>query len=132
MLISYLVTLAGYLALTLAFCYAPDGTLSPGDGYLPCVYTLNVHSMCCVLNVTALERIGETAANADTCLTSGLCLNGMDYSRAYCTDPTWKSPNCLNVCTGGSVSLNNPDLSIPEIHVFLDSKLTTQLLIERR
>ncbi len=93
-----------------ALCYAPDGSLSPGDGYMPCVTTLDVDSMCCVLNVTALELIGQSAANVDTCQPDGLCLNGAQsnlaggqFSRNFCTDRTWKSPNCLNVCAGGNV-----------------------------
>jgi hypothetical protein len=101
----YLIHFLVHLALASALCYAPDGSLSPGDGYLPCVSTLNIDSMCCVLNVTALELIGQSAANIDTCQPDGLCLNGGASSRNFCTDKTWKSPNCLKVCAGGSVRL---------------------------
>lgn len=94
-------------SLISALCYAPDGSLSPGDGYLPCITTINVDSMCCVLNITALELIGKSAADGDTCLPNGMCQNLGNYAREYCTDKTWKSPNCLNICTGGSVSLLN-------------------------
>lgn len=102
----YLPYLIGHLAVATKLCYAPDGSVSAGYGYFPCINTLNVDSMCCVLNVTELERIGETAADADTCLTNGLCaLSNGGFTGNYCTDKTWKSPNCLNVCTGGEVSL---------------------------
>ena len=103
----YLLYLIGHLAVaSTQLCYAPDGSISPGDGYLPCINTLNIDSMCCVLNGTALKEIGETASDADTCSTSGLCqMSNGDFARNYCTDKTWKSPNCLNICTGGAVSL---------------------------
>jgi len=104
----YLLCLIGYLAIASALCYAPDGSVSPGDGYLPCINTLNVDSMCCVLNVTALKEINEPASDADQCAINGLCqmANGQ-FARNYCTDSTWQSPNCLNICTGGEVSLTS-------------------------
>lgn len=92
----------------LANCYLPNGTALPlSAAYQPCISTQNVFSMCCVLNTTALEAIGESAANLDTCLENGMCqppagIGG--FTRDLCTDPTWKSPNCLNVCVGGTVS----------------------------
>jgi hypothetical protein len=108
MYLHHLFYLIGQVALTSAVfapCYAPDGSPSPGTGYLPCVATLNVDSMCCVLNSTALLQAGETIADADTCLPNGLCLEVSETTRrAFCTDKTWKSPNCLDVCTGGAVS----------------------------
>jgi len=104
----HLLYLDGFLGVTYAAfapCYAPDGTPSPGTGYLPCVSTSNVDSMCCVLNSTALTLAGETIGDADTCLPNGLCLEVSETTRrAFCTDKTWKSPNCLGVCTGGAVS----------------------------
>ena len=108
MYLLYLLYLISQIALASAIvtpCYAPDGSLAPGTGYLPCVATSNVDSMCCVLNSTALTQAGETIADADTCLPNGLCLEVSETTRrAYCTDKTWKSPNCLDVCTGGVVS----------------------------
>jgi hypothetical protein len=102
----YLLYLIGHLTVASTLCYAPDGSVSPGDGYLPCINTIGIDSMCCVLNVTALQEINEPATDADMCSTDGLCqiANG-EFSRNYCTDKTWKSPNCLNICTGGAVSL---------------------------
>jgi len=102
----YLISFTALASATFAPCYAPDGSLSPGTGYLPCVPTLNVDSMCCVLNSTALLEAGETIGDADTCLPNGLCVEVTETTRrAFCTDKTWKSPNCLDVCTGGAVSL---------------------------
>lgn len=111
MRIYYLLYLIANLALestaSYAQCYAPDG--STGYAYLPCIADIHVDSMCCVLNITALELIGETEANLDTCLPNGLCqFNSNQYSRDLCTDKTWTSPNCLNICAGGSVSLILP------------------------
>ena len=58
--------------------------------------------MCCATNRTS---------DADTCLANGLCQNispsgqntGYDLLlwRESCSDPTWKSPYCLNLCTQG-------------------------------
>ncbi|OBT82376.1 hypothetical protein VE02_08755 [Pseudogymnoascus sp. 03VT05] len=48
----------------------------------------------------------------DTCQENGLCLNSFDnaplYWRGSCTDPTWKSPNCLaNLCaTNGDAGVD--------------------------
>ena len=64
----HLLYLIGHLAAASKLCYAPDGSVSPGDGYLPCINTLNVDSMCCVLNVTTvtqkLDWLGTTRAKA--------------------------------------------------------------------
>ncbi len=92
----------------LSDCYLPNGTAFPlSAAYEPCIATENVFSMCCVLNVTALVALRLSAGNLDTCLPNGMCqppagVGG--FTRDLCTDPTWKSPNCLNVCVGGSVS----------------------------
>jgi hypothetical protein len=102
-----LLYLVPQLALASMQCYAPDGTVQePAAAYLPCVSTQNVDSMCCVLNVTALIALGESASDIDTCLPNGLCRNSaVNFSRNFCTDKTWKSSSCLNVCTGDSVSI---------------------------
>ena len=97
----YLITLFG---LASSQCYAPDGTLSSNNSYLPCVSTIGIHSMCCLLNATTLDGSGQPP-NIDSCLPSGQCSTPTTYSRDFCTDQTWKSPNCLNVCTDGAVSL---------------------------
>lgn len=100
----YLNGLIGLAGAVVAPCYAPDGSLAPGTGYLPCVETLNVDSMCCVLNSTALTQAGGTISGEDTCLVNGLCLEGTERTRrTFCTDKTWKSANCLGVCIGGTV-----------------------------
>jgi hypothetical protein len=106
-LLHLLLTSAASVA-ALSDCYLPNGTAFPlSAAYEPCIATENVFSMCCVLNVTALVALGESEANLDTCLPNGMCqppagVGG--FTRDLCTDPTWKSPNCLNVCVGGSVS----------------------------
>jgi len=103
-------------ASELSGCFLPDGTALPfSRAYQPCIVTQNIVSMCCVLNVTALEALGENAASVDICLENGMCQppagSPGQFARNLCTDPTWKSPNCLNVCTDPSVS--PPCLSIP-------------------
>lgn len=113
-LLYLLLTTSSHLASAgalLADCYLPDGTAVPlSHAYQPCISTQNVFSMCCVLNVTALEALGESSNDVDICLENGLCqppaTAPAQFSRDMCTDPTWKSPNCLNVCTDPSVSQN--------------------------
>ena len=91
----------------LSDCYYPNGTaIALSAAYQPCISTENIFSMCCVLNVTALVNLGLSEANLDTCLPNGMCQPPASvggFTRDLCTDPTWKSPNCLNVCVGGSV-----------------------------
>ena len=36
------------------------------------------------------------------CLSDGLCSGGGHVFRDSCTDPTWKSPFCLQLCTVGN------------------------------
>lgn len=49
--------------------------------------------------------IGLLQVAPDTCLPDGLCQNTGDsmYWRQGCTDKTWKSPLCLNLCTTKAV-----------------------------
>lgn len=107
LLLQLLLTSAASVA-ALSDCYYPNGTaVALSAAYQPCISTENVVSMCCVLNVTALVGQGLSAASLDTCLPNGMCqpparVGG--FARDLCTDSTWKSPNCLNVCVGGSVS----------------------------
>ncbi|CAM1504265.1 Fc.00g018560.m01.CDS01 [Cosmosporella sp. VM-42] len=86
-------------------CYAPDGeTRAPNETYVPCnklgITQSGVFSSCCRLDGNATDR--------DLCTTSGLCLNRGIVQREFCTDRTWKSPACVNVCTdpesGGSTN----------------------------
>lgn len=69
-------------------CYYPNGDLSTeGDG--PC--SSEPDSPCCPLNWQ--------------CLSNGLCyLENAGYLGRYtCTDRTWKSSNCPQICTHGSL-----------------------------
>ncbi|TGJ80291.1 hypothetical protein E0Z10_g8467 [Xylaria hypoxylon] len=79
-------------------CWAPDGkTLADNETVVPCnklgIQQDGVYSSCCRLDGDATQR--------DYCTTSGLCLSTLDgvLRREYCTDKTWKSPACVNVCT---------------------------------
>ncbi|KAI0478249.1 hypothetical protein F4859DRAFT_479148 [Xylaria cf. heliscus] len=79
-------------------CWAPDGkTLADNETVVPCnklgIQQQGVYSSCCRLDGDASQR--------DYCTTSGLCLSTFDgvLRREYCTDKTWKSPACVNVCT---------------------------------
>ncbi|KAI0402194.1 hypothetical protein F4802DRAFT_379039 [Xylaria palmicola] len=86
-------------------CWAPDGTtLADNETVVPCnklgIQQEGIYSSCCQLDGDAQHR--------DFCTTSGLCLSTFDgvLRRESCTDKTWKSPACVNVCTdpenGGS------------------------------
>ncbi|KAM7200397.1 hypothetical protein V8F20_005374 [Naviculisporaceae sp. PSN 640] len=84
-------------------CFAPDGvTVADNETYVPCnklgITQQGVHSSCCRLDGAAQDR--------DLCASTGLCINDGIVKRGYCTDKTWKSPACVNVCTdpkwGGS------------------------------
>lgn len=77
-------------------CWAPDGeTLADNTTYVPCnklgITQEGVYSSCCNLDGKPGER--------DLCTTTGLCLNGGVLSRGYCTDQSWDSAACVNVCT---------------------------------
>ncbi|KAE9366067.1 hypothetical protein N431DRAFT_88937 [Stipitochalara longipes BDJ] len=104
-----LLAVIPYAAAQLASCFFPNSQQVPlSRGYQPCVSTQNIVSMCCVLNITVLASLGESYNNFDSCLTNGLCQTpASHHSRGFCTDPTWKSPNCLNACTDPSVSTIN-------------------------
>lgn len=90
------------LGLTLSFlvrpliavgCYRPDGALVPDPDYIPCKpENAAKGSSCC-----ALKRISYP----DRCLPNGLCGNGDDVFRDSCTDETWDSPLCPQLCTFG-------------------------------
>jgi len=70
-------------------CYSPDGSAVNDALYQPCINIQGVESMCCALNATSTP---------DICSPNGLCVAGWGnqaYWRDFCTDSTWKSPNCL-------------------------------------
>ena len=58
------------------------------EKYRPCD-SGSEFSMCC--------------ATFDQCRPDGLCFSGWDGNiwRDGCTDPTWKSPNCVKLCDTG-------------------------------
>lgn len=90
-------------------CWAPDGeTLADNTTYVPCnklgIQQEGVYSTCCNLDGRPGER--------DLCTTTGLCLNNGVLHRGYCTDKTWDSPACVNVCTDDNVRAQQRDLSI--------------------
>jgi len=78
-------------------CYYPDGSHVNSAAYQPCNLAIGTASMCCA--------IGPGAADpADQCLSNGLCKgypNGTQLWRDSCTDHSWKSPFCLQLCTRG-------------------------------
>jgi hypothetical protein len=80
-----------------AACYYPNGRdmndAHPDEKYVPCDNGGRSNSeftMCC--------------ANFDTCRPDGMCLSGWDSEiwRDGCTDPTWRSPNCIKLCHEGT------------------------------
>ncbi|KAI4115334.1 MAG: hypothetical protein LQ345_004046 [Seirophora villosa] len=76
-----------------ANCYRPDGELVTDPSYVPCNQAAaDTGSMCCALNRSSYP---------DQCLSNGLCGGGGNIFRDSCTDPTWKSPMCLQLCTTG-------------------------------
>lgn len=60
--------------------------------------------MCCALNRSSFP---------DQCLSNGLCGGGGHVFRDSCTDPTWKSPLCLQLCIEGSGNASS-DMGISE------------------
>jgi len=85
--ISLLISLTSRtLAASNGTCYSPDGVSVANitTNARPCINIPGVYSMCC-----------NTEGNGDVCLENGLCQNGNNYYRDFCTDPTWTSPNCL-------------------------------------
>jgi len=87
-----------------ALCYRPDGS-SVGTDYQPC--NSGGNSMCCATN-----RVG---AHANTCRPDGLCydLTSQYIWRESCTDPTWRDPACLQLCTTGLLGAGDGTESVP-------------------
>src|ERR1700753_1618178 len=74
-------------------CYGPDGSQVTPE-FEPCNSAQGADSMCCATN-----RDPSGGLMNDVCLSNGLCqYNGTQYFRDFCTDPTWKSPFCLQAC----------------------------------
>jgi hypothetical protein len=100
---------------TSATCYMPNGTAVLNDAFQPCNQTTQF-SMCCGTNWT------NGFIEVDVCLPNGLCLNHNQdgsntplYWRDTCTDPTWKSPNCIqNLCSTQVVPWNYGGVRVAE------------------
>lgn len=77
-------------------CYLPDGSKA-GSQYQPCNSVPNASSMCC-----------DTSAG-DQCQPNGLCKGFPDNTpqlwRDSCTDQSWRSPFCLQLCVNGVGSI---------------------------
>ena len=93
-------------------CYNRDGTLITDIAYQPCNSDASRDSVCCGTNHQAA---GQRNVANDVCETNGLCQNYEPFDgtnegvklwwRQGCTDPTWKSAECLeNVCNDALVS----------------------------
>lgn len=81
-------------ALLAVNCYRPDSSLITDPAYTPWNRAAaDTGSMCCALNRSSYP---------DQCLSNGLCGGGGNVFRDSYTDPTWKSPLCLQPCTVGS------------------------------
>lgn len=75
-------------------------------------------------NTTASSNGDGTACcrAGDTCMQSGVCFQGWDgvFYRGACSDPLWKSPNCMQMATEG--------LLISSLRVILSSPPTNSLV----
>jgi len=88
-----------------ATCYLPNGTIPDGQTlvrhpeweYEPCNNNTKF-SMCCRTNLP------NSDVYKDSCRGDGLCNLDLDQTvwRVACTDPTWQSDACVNLCTNGS------------------------------
>ena len=86
----------GLVSLAAATCYHVNGS-ALDVYYQPCDNSAEF-SMCCHLGVTNLNG-GDQCGSGDY---YGLCgVTGTQLWRESCTDPTWKSPACLQLCTYG-------------------------------
>lgn len=86
-------------------CYYPNGTDSKfsildqfpdGDIFKPCFPGNEGHSMCC--------------RRTDQCTHDGTCESPFDglHWRGTCSDPSWKSRDCLKLCISGFCKLRLP------------------------
>ncbi|KAI1081937.1 hypothetical protein F5B20DRAFT_39733 [Whalleya microplaca] len=98
---SILLALVGYctiLQVLAVTCYHLDGS-NAGPSNTLCnpnaTGTTESHSACC------------NSANADACLSTGLCLNSLSRQQSHmlwatgCTDSTFQDPSCPQYCHGG-------------------------------
>jgi hypothetical protein len=76
-----------------ADCYYPDGSNATDYTYEPCKSGTGFSS-CCI------------PGEGDLCLSDGLCYysSGSYPFRGACTDPTFKSKECPQYCTGSMLS----------------------------
>lgn len=91
-------------ALVSSTCYYPNGGVEANPAFVPC--GTGPVSMCCGTNWTA----NSGGISNDKCEANGLCVNSWNhqplYWRSSCSDPTWKSPFCLqNLCTNSDVRI---------------------------
>lgn len=96
--VAFFVALCTYFILGIdATCYYPNGTAAFSGDQFPCNAASGVESMCCSTSYQG------NMSEPDRCTKDGLCDSSNNYgvSRATCTDPTWKDPACLNLCTSG-------------------------------
>lgn len=85
-------------------CYHPNGDPVIDSDYHPCNPAApDTVSSCCATSRSLFP---------DICLPNGLCGNGDDVFRDSCTDPTWKSPLCPQLCTAG-VGQSGEDIGDP-------------------
>jgi hypothetical protein len=101
-------------------CYGPNG-VPYGPDIIPCNAALVIEtggkqaSMCC--------SMGGCAKSAnDTCHSTGLCQNDDRFFRDFCTDSTFQSPNCLNICIDSNVRTIQE--AFVEIESLIQSRIT--------
>lgn len=74
-------------------CYHVNGDAIKDPAFVPCnLITPGVASSCCPT---------KRADFPSVCLANGLCRNDNDVFRGSCTDKTWKSLSCPQLCTTG-------------------------------
>ncbi|KAF2673290.1 hypothetical protein BT63DRAFT_421454 [Microthyrium microscopicum] len=83
-------------------CYHPDGSSANTD-YQPC-HQGRV-SMCCAIGRAVSDPAYNKCRPDDLCMEKGRAIGNV--YRESCTDPTWKDPHCLQLCSSGI--LNQPD-----------------------
>lgn len=130
---SFLSTLiATALAAT---CYNPDGSDRNGDPDVPEGYTF--YTPCS--QVTKFSMCCRAPNNGgDDCRPDGLCQGyasdgSLPIWRESCTDQTWQSPYCLNLCTTGVDDKGEEStcFRIPKSEEYRNSSdVVNQLLLE--
>ncbi|KAI1635432.1 hypothetical protein F4809DRAFT_614171 [Biscogniauxia mediterranea] len=87
-----------------ATCYRPDGS-TVDDVYQPFDESAEF-SACCragtTYNADHSDDDNDDEKDGDARTSLGLCAGpGIQLRRGSCTDPTWTSPACLNICADG-------------------------------